>query len=197
MLNKLVNLKYVIIFVFLLSIAIGIPSGWKIHKQHQIIVDLRNKNIAQWEKWKNDSTKVVMLAKENKELNNLYASQIKATAKWKKLATDVNVVEIIPNEEFSIDTLTDCYYAEAIMNIKSSKGKFTIIPQPVLLNIEIAYVDKGISVGRVWTDPECIVFEDTKLNIPGGLNLDCYKENKWPWVVGALGVGVIVGLIIE
>jgi len=198
-LNKLVNLKYVIIFILLLSIAIGIPSGWKIHKQHQIIVDLRNKNIAQWEKWKNDSTKVVVLAKENKELNNLYASQIKATTKWKNLAANINVVEVILNEEFSIDTLTDCYYAEAIMNIKSRKGKFDIIPQPVTLYEEVAYIDKGLSVGRMWSEPECLIFDknNVKLIIPEGLNLDCYKENKWPWVVGALGVGIIIGLIVE
>lgn len=194
---KQVNLKYVLIYIGLLLAVTVIPSAWKIHQQHQVIVDLRAKSIAYWELWKNGRTKIVMQAKENKELNNLYISQVRATAKWKTLAEKLKVQEIKPDEEYRMDTLTNCYYAEAIMNIKSLEGSLNIIPQPVLLNIDIAYIDKHLSVGRIWTEPECIEFEDTKLNIPTNLNLDCYKENKWPWVIGALGAGFVVGCLIE
>jgi len=194
---KKIDLKYVIVYIIVLLIVTALPSAWKIHQQHKQIVDLRAKNIAHWDLWKNGQTKIVMLAKENKELNNLYIAQIQSTIKWKKLAENLSIKEIKPNEEYSMDTLTDCYYAEAIMNIKDRTGTLNIIPQPVLLHIELAYIDKGLSVGRAWTDPGCIIFEDTKLDIPDNLNLDCYKENKWPWVIGALGAGIIVGCFIE
>lgn len=188
---KQVNLKYVIIYIVLLLAVTIVPSAWKIHQQHKVIVDLRAKNVAQWEKWKNDSTKIVVQAEEIKELNNLYASQVRTTAKWKSIALKVPVFDTsaIPNP---IDTLTDCYYIEL-----RKDGLLNIIPQPVLLNIDIAYVDKHLSIGRVWSEPECIIFEDTRLNIPTNLNLDCYKENKWPWVIGALGAGFIAGCLVE
>lgn len=165
-----------IIFCILFILGLFAGKEYQIHSLKKRLVHVRAEAIKQWEE---DSTALVIKAKVNKELRDLYLSSIEMSAHWKneyfkiKSAKQETIyVDSITRYKVSFKEVSNCVKVEGHTLTNPPEAFIDITNIPDVLHIDLGYIDEDWVVGKIKSEHNCIIPGNILVEIPPDLNID-------------------------